>query len=333
MGQQATLALADYDRERLDAHRAALEEAGFSVSTCADGSRLLETCRAGPPDIVVLEVFLPSRNGFEVVKSLKEEAATSAIRIVCLLDEGDGYGAHRARICGADRILERPISPEDVVRAARQVHGEAYLSDPDVAEDDALEAVLETMEGRARAENPLVQHITDPLTGLFNMAYMDLKIAEEFKAARRFSNPLSCVALEIDDGSGWTDPGNAAEFRRIVNEVAGILLCESRDIDHVARSDAGEFVALLPHTDVDGSRCMSERILVSIEGRDFELPNPGNVQASVGIATYTGLELGAGTDLLERARETLARSRRQGKGRMVMWTAESATEASEVPKM
>jgi diguanylate cyclase (GGDEF)-like protein len=277
------------------------------------------------PDAVILEVVLPRGNGFEVLKSLKSDQRTSAIPVILLIDESDDYGEHRGRICGADVILRRPFTSEALMGA---VFGSlAGLPAPPAEKNSGpkndLAGVLDALEGRARAENPLLEHITDPLTGLFNNAYTDLKLMEEFKKARRFQMPLAAMMLGFDDQRNFSNPGSSGDVRRILNEVAGILLCESRDIDHVARYSDREFLALLPHTDMLGGTSMAERIVATIAGRAFTLSGgTGALTASAGVCAFMGTGMETAEELPLRAREALAASRSWGGNRVTVWDGE-----------
>ena len=325
MGQGLTVVLGDFDRVRAEACQAELEDRGLTVTRCETGAEVLEHCGESPPDIAVLEVFLPRKNGFEVLKALKEDARTATVKVMLLLDEDDDYGEHRARLCGADVIHRRPIAPgaiADLVRGCVQESSLHATTADGEAEDGGLQGMLEAMEGRVQSENPLIAHITDKLTGLYNEPYMELKIAEEFKKARRFSIPLSCVAVGFDD-DGALSQGDAQELRGILNDVSGLLLCESRDIDHIARQNVVEFFLLLPHTDSEGATAMAARILKSIEGRGFSSGDGGTLTASAGISTFTGADAESSEELTTRCWQALLAARRWGGNRVTAWSAEA----------
>jgi len=331
MSKGLTVVFGDFDRARAEGCGKAMEDRGMQVIQLESGTEVLERCREDPPEVAVLEVLLPRKNGFETLKALKEDARTASIKVVLVMDEDDEYSEHRARLCGADAIRRRPFTAEDLaetVRACMQESGlEAAERDAQSGERD-LGAMLEAMEGRAKSENPLLAHITDSLTGLFNAPYMELKLAEEFKKARRFDIPLSGVSIAFDDSGALAAPDHTQELRSILNEVAGVLLCESRDIDHLARQNVSEFFLLLPHTDSEGAAAMAGRILASIEGRGFET-NGTPMTASAGIATFTGGNAESSDQMTDRCQEALTASRRWGGNRVTVWTPD--TESASRP--
>ncbi|MSR75459.1 MAG: diguanylate cyclase [Planctomycetes bacterium] len=318
MRKNLQIVLADFDTERCDDVGTALQSAGCKVSKVANGLDVLDSCNRKAPDVLVMEAFLPRRNGFEVLKALKEDARTSGIRVVLLIDEHDEYGSSRARLCGADAVLTRPVTTETLVN-------EVTTPSPTAA-PPALENILEAMDTRAKAENPLVQHITDSATGLFNKPYTDLKLSEECKKARRFQIPLSCVVIALDDHGVLSDPSHADELRSAVNEVAGLLLCESRDIDHLSRYQTQEFLLLLPHTDRAGASAMARRILDSIAARGLQLPGGGTLTGSAGIAAFSAEDGDGAEGLVARAREALKVSRHWGGNRFTLHAPDTAPQ-------
>ena len=54
-----------------------LKQAGYAVSTAADGAEALKRRASQPPDLIVLDVMLPEMDGFEICKTLRLEPATA----------------------------------------------------------------------------------------------------------------------------------------------------------------------------------------------------------------------------------------------------------------
>src|SRR5215471_382694 len=61
-----------------------LKQAGYAVSTAADGAEALKKARAQTPDLIVLDVMLPEMDGFEICKTLRGEEPTSRTPILML---------------------------------------------------------------------------------------------------------------------------------------------------------------------------------------------------------------------------------------------------------
>lgn len=180
-------------------------------------------------------------------------------------------------------------------------------------------SLLDDLASGPRNENPVIRHITDPITSLWNAPYTTIKLAEEIKRARRFGNALSVVSLAFD-GPPQADP----EVRkRLLTTVAGILLCESRDIDHVGRSETDGFTLVLPQTDVHGASVMAGRVLTAVEKRSLSAPDMvGIVTMSAGVAGFSAESTPAPEDLTAHAEAALDQSRRMGGNRQTKWSPE-----------
>ena len=89
-----------------------LEVDGFFVLEASDGSEALELARSECPDIIVTDVGMPQRDGFELVEALRRHESTREIPVIFM--SGYAHEAHRARALGLGAVafLARPFNPE-----------------------------------------------------------------------------------------------------------------------------------------------------------------------------------------------------------------------------
>jgi two-component system, OmpR family, response regulator MtrA len=91
-----------------------LEQAGFRVTTAADGVQGLDSYRAGSYDLVLLDVMLPGRDGLDVCREIRRE---SGVPIVMLSARGDTLDVVLGLELGADDYVRKPFElPELVAR-------------------------------------------------------------------------------------------------------------------------------------------------------------------------------------------------------------------------
>lgn len=321
--------LAHYDTEELSRCRDDLENDGFRVQGTSSGNDVMRRMNNQMADAVVLEALLPRQNGLSVLKSLKTDERFRDVAVLLVLDDGDTYTENRARICGVDGIVRRgadgSLTPGALSTKLRSVMTEKSMGEiggDDATDGDGVERILDSASENLKAENPVVTHITDSVTGLFNSDYMAIKLAEEFKRTRRFAEPLTMIMLGLRRGEEAVENEVDSGWRSVLNEVAGLLLCESRDIDVLAREDASTFCLLLPHTPVAGAQAMTERILSSIAGRAMKVSDGESVVASAGLVEYLGQNIDTPEDLRSHALESLRKSTRSGGGSVATWTSE-----------
>ena len=104
-----TILLVDDEPHVLEVLRVTLEDLGFRTLEAADGPGALNVARQENPDLVVLDVMLPSMSGLEVCRTLKEsDSGTPVILLTARSGEEDEKAGMDA---GADRYLTKPFSP------------------------------------------------------------------------------------------------------------------------------------------------------------------------------------------------------------------------------
>ena len=95
-----------------------LRNAGFAVTTAADGVAAVAQARARPPDLVVLDLGLPGLDGLEVARDLRR---TSSVPIIMLTARGEETDRVLGLELGADDYLVKPFSPRELVARVRAV--------------------------------------------------------------------------------------------------------------------------------------------------------------------------------------------------------------------
>jgi DNA-binding response OmpR family regulator len=99
-----------------------LEEEGFDVATATDGEEALEAARRFAPEIVLLDVAMPRRDGYEVCRLLKQAGAT-APKVVMLTAKGQPLERRKGLEVGADAYVSKPFHAEELVRTMRSLLG------------------------------------------------------------------------------------------------------------------------------------------------------------------------------------------------------------------
>jgi len=103
------------EKEIRDLLRYNLEKAGFRVAAFADGEEGLEQLFASRPDLVVLDLMLPGRNGLEILREVRGEPATVDLPVMVLTARGAEMDKLLGFEHGADDYLTKPFSPRELV--------------------------------------------------------------------------------------------------------------------------------------------------------------------------------------------------------------------------
>ncbi len=93
-----------------------LEQVGCQVSAVFDGDAAVERLRGLPkPDVLILDVMIPKRNGFEVLKWVKSEPALKGIPVMVLTAKGQDQDRRTAEGLGVDAFVTKPFSNREIV--------------------------------------------------------------------------------------------------------------------------------------------------------------------------------------------------------------------------
>jgi twitching motility two-component system response regulator PilH len=96
-----------------------LRDQGYRLLTAADGEEALETAARENPDLVLLDVILPKKNGFQVCRQLKSSPETSGIKVVLLTGKSQESDRFWGLKQGADAYLTKPFAQEELLASVR----------------------------------------------------------------------------------------------------------------------------------------------------------------------------------------------------------------------
>src|SRR5580765_4348490 len=102
MTKPASILVVDDDPEIVTMLTARLTKRGYKVTSASDGTSALECAKREKPDIVLLDVMMPGKSGWEVARSLKHDPVTEHVKIIMVTAIGEKTNELTAPIYGAD---------------------------------------------------------------------------------------------------------------------------------------------------------------------------------------------------------------------------------------
>ena len=97
-----------------------LRSVGHDVLTYLDGEQLEEKIVKERPDVVLLDIVMPKRNGFEVLRSLRKDERTKQTRVVVVSSKNQESDRVWGLRQGADEYLSKPFTPEQLIAVVRR---------------------------------------------------------------------------------------------------------------------------------------------------------------------------------------------------------------------
>jgi DNA-binding response OmpR family regulator len=98
-----------------------LAQAGFEVHTATNGEEALQAVTRVSPDLLLLDVMLPVKNGFEVCQQLRERLSSSQLKIVMLTAKGRDTEVAKGLAIGADAYVTKPFGTRELVAKVRSL--------------------------------------------------------------------------------------------------------------------------------------------------------------------------------------------------------------------
>ncbi len=105
----------------IEAIRFILSRDGWRVDTHSDGKSALEAIEHRQPDLIILDVMLPNRSGYDILNDLRTDPSTATLPVLMLTARGQKKDRELAEKLGASRFMTKPFSNGEVLAAVREL--------------------------------------------------------------------------------------------------------------------------------------------------------------------------------------------------------------------
>jgi diguanylate cyclase (GGDEF)-like protein len=293
--------LVDDDRSMLSALDTMVRDAGYEAAMATNWSDALRVFRSYVPDLILLDIMMPTIDGFKLARILKEQSTDRFVPIILITGLGDIESKKRGLASGADDFLTKPVAPVELQLRLR-----------------SMLRIKELTDDLQRANNRLAELAsTDPLTQLKNRRVIYEHLEREFARARRYSHPLAVFMIDIDHFKAINDGHGHSIGDAVLRMVSAILERSTRETDLVGRYGGEEFIVLAPETAVDAAVIMGERIRLNVAAETERHDQIPSCTISVGVTTTESVKVVHFEDLIHLADEALYSAKRRGRNRVV----------------
>jgi diguanylate cyclase (GGDEF)-like protein len=165
--------------------------------------------------------------------------------------------------------------------------------------------------------------ITDGLTEIYNYRYFRERLDSELARAKRYSNTLGLLIIDIDHFKRFNDEHGHLLGDEVLRNVASIIKANTRDIDIVARYGGEEFGVILNEIEMEEIMIYAERIREAVEDFGLALPDERKigVTVSLGVAVCRKGEVES-QEFIRRSDQALYRAKETGRNRICVWKEE-----------
>ena len=100
-----------------------MKREGFDVQVATDGDAAMMAIAAQVPDLILLDIMLPKKDGFEVCQRIRANPQWQAVKVVMLTAKGRDTEVSKGLALGADAYVTKPFSTKDLVAKVRELLG------------------------------------------------------------------------------------------------------------------------------------------------------------------------------------------------------------------
>lgn len=275
------------------------------AQTAEDG---LSYASAGGYSLILLDVVMPGRDGFTLLKKLQEEIITQSVPVILITSLSDIQHEQMGLRLGAVDYITKPFHPL-IVKARVNTHIKLY-------------------QYRKQVE---YQSMTDQLTKIANRRQHDYHSVIKWKEASRLRVPFSICMFDIDHFKAYNDTFGHPAGDKVIAGVAKLISSNlKRSTDFVARYGGEEFVAFLVGDSAEKAFQHLKKIRQAVE--ELHMPHdPATAQwvtISIGGVTVIPPKDSSYDAYLKIADTMLYDAKRSGRNRVV-WANEKMEQWRE----
>ena len=105
----------------IEAIRFILSRDGWRVDTHSDGKTAVEAVHARDPDLIILDVMLPNKSGYDILNDLRQDEATKRLPVLMLTARGQKKDRELAEKLGVSKFMTKPFSNGEILATVREL--------------------------------------------------------------------------------------------------------------------------------------------------------------------------------------------------------------------
>jgi len=270
-----------------------------------DGLRLAAAIR---PSVILLDLSMPVMDGFETLRRLKDDPATSQIPVIVLSGRDDAEDKVQGFDLGAIDYICKPF---DMTELRARVRSAMRMSE-----------LMWMLAQRAQI---------DGLTGLWNRAYFDERLSSEIDTARRSGAKLALAICDLDHFKSLNDTHGHPAGDAVLEGFSGLLVDSLRKGDVACRYGGEEFAVILRNTDAVTAAGVLDRIRRKLSRTVWPKHPERAVTASFGVCDNASVSSEETAAWIDSADKALYQAKSLGRNRVVMQGRGPYNPAEEGP--
>ena len=233
----------DDSAEALEKNKELLSQVGYDVVVAYSGEQALELLENEEFDLVLLDINMPSINGYEVCLRIRQTHALDDLPIIFFTTRGDSDSITKGFHSGASDFISKD-APAEILLARVNVH-------------IRLSRTLKYLRDIS---------LTDDLTQSYNRRHAIYTLREWFSRSKRYGTPFSLIYFDLNGLKAINDKFGHQAGDLLLRSVVKVSKDLLRESDMLFRMGGDEFMVLCPDTDKKGAFICAERMQKAVGG-------------------------------------------------------------------
>jgi diguanylate cyclase (GGDEF)-like protein len=266
-----------------------LDGAGLKTHVLNHAEKVLETLQEFPPDLILLDLYMPECDGFELARMIRQSPSYLGVPIIFLSVESGMDRQLEAFRQGVDDYLFKPIKSAHLISVVRS--------------------------RIARFREIRTNMVRDSLTGLLNHSSGIERLESEISRARRSRSDLTVFILDLDFFKNINDTYGHLAGDKVLQSLSFLLQKRLRVTDIIARYGGEEFLIVLPETKQTRAYGILDQVREDFSRMVHEHEDFGfTCTFSAGSTTWEpGM---SASDVIANADSALYRAKKEGRNRI-----------------
>ncbi|MDO6428267.1 diguanylate cyclase [Thalassotalea sp. 1_MG-2023] len=264
-----------------------------------NGEQAIEFAKKHVPDLILLDVVMPDKSGFEVIEVIKNDPVTMATSVIFITGLANCNDEEKGFALGGCDYIYKPFNT-NIVSARISTH-------------------LELIQQRKMLDS--IAHV-DALTGISNRRKLDKVLTDELAANKRDKKQLLVAMLDVDYFKQFNDHYGHGAGDIALKKIAALFReVLNRPRDFVARYGGEEFTVILPDCNEQGANLVLNNIVKALAAKEIahEYSDAAKcLTMSVGAVLVNGEQSYNIQQVLETADRLLYQAKNNGRNQVVL---------------
>lgn len=287
----------------------------FDYLSAFDGLEAIEMLYTARPDLILLDIHLPGKNGYEICEHIRHSPSINQIPIIFITSNDNQDDIVKGFKLGGNDYVTKPFNQvilESRIRSQLDNVKNRALLNSYIVE-------LESINNKLQEEKEHSEYLAsrDHLTGIFNRRYIQSRIMEMIGENHTGTLNFTMALFDIDNFKSVNDQYGHPCGDFVLKEVVNIINIHAREEDCLSRWGGEEFLLMLSYTSLDMALPIVEQIRRAVENHLFRYTNETfNLTITCGISSFQQNE--NYKSIFKRIDDALYEGKNSGKNKIII---------------